>query len=346
MGVGSVMAHTPTIRKVAVLVLFSLVQFFWFTATFTYSESRTVRSDVERSLRVTVPAVPEVADVPAVRDLPKSTVTIPSSVSDSAFDIARSTLELANPGKSKSAKSGFEGDLGAQIKYCIVFPLLNSVGPPIPTFDVPVCPTGTSTPPAGSSRLTVVKVVINDDSGTATTSDFTLRVGSTTIVSGATLVVSPGTYVVSEATTTVTVGTTTMTYVQSFSGDCNTSGNVTLASGGAKTCTITNDDPGAGGQGGEGNGGDGDGGGSDGDGGGGNGDGNGGGGGGGGRSGRVLGQATPEFMGGADGVPGVPNTGGGGEAGGTLGLLVFSFTPTFFGLAYLSMSFWKPRSRH
>src|SRR3989344_6305380 len=272
MGVGSVMAHTPTIRKVAVLVLFSLVQFFWFTATFTYSESRTVRSDVERSLRVTVPAVPEVADVPAVRDLPKSTATIPSSVSNSAFDIARSTLELANPGKSKSAKSGFDGDLGAQIKYCIVFPLLNSVGPPIPTFDVPVCPSATSTPP-GSSRLTVVKVVINDDSGTATTTDFTLLVDSTTIVSGATLVLSPGSYVVSEATTTVTVGTTTLAYVQEFDGDCDTSGNVTLGSDEQKMCTVINDDAGPGGQGGEGNGGDGDGGGGDG-----GGDGNGGGG--------------------------------------------------------------------
>ena len=338
------MTHTPTIRNAVVLAIFFVVQFFWFTAAFTYSESRTVRSDVERSLRVTVPAVPEVADVPAVRDLPKSTATIPSSVSNSAFDIARSTLELANPGKSKSAKSGFEGDLGAQIKYCIVFPLLNSVGPPIPTFDVPVCPGGSA--PTENPRLTVVKVVLNDDDGTATTTDFALFVNSTRISSGATMSLPPGSHVVSEATTTVTVGTTTVQYVQSFSGDCDAAGNVTLGVGDNKICTITNDDEGPGGQGGEGNGGDGDGGGGDGDGGGGDGDGGGGGGGGGGgRSGRVQGASTPEFMGGADGVPGIPNTGEGGEAGGTLGLLVFSFTPTFFGLIYFSTAFWRSRSR-
>jgi hypothetical protein len=51
-------------------------------------------------------------------------------------------------------------------------------------------------------------------------------------------------------------------------------------------------------------------------------------------------------MGGADGVPGIPNTGEGGEASGTLGLLVFSFTPTFFGLVYLSSAFLGRRSRH
>lgn len=229
-------------------------------------------------------------------------------------------------------------DLGAHIKYCIVFPLLNAAGSPIPQFDVPVCPGGnTTTPPTGDApRLTVVKIVINDDSGTATTSDFTLRVGSATVLSGIARVFTPGTYVVSEATTTVTVGTTTMTYTQSFSGDCDASGNVSLALGDNKTCTIINDDLGPGGQGGDPGGGDPGGNGGDG---GDDGDGDGGGNGGGRRSsgGRVAGASNPPFMGGADGVPGTPNTGSG-DFDGTMGLLVFSFVSIILGFVYLRVS--------
>ena len=53
------MTHTPTIRNAVVLAIFFVIQFFWFTAAFTYSESRTVRSEIERSERMSVPATPE-----------------------------------------------------------------------------------------------------------------------------------------------------------------------------------------------------------------------------------------------------------------------------------------------
>ena len=49
---------------------------------------------------------------------------------------------------------------------------------------------------------------------------------------GSTYIVNAGTYVVSEAANSL--------YAQSFTGDCNASGSVTLAAGGEKTCTLIN----------------------------------------------------------------------------------------------------------
>ena len=104
----------------------------------------------------------------------------------------------------------------------------------------------TTPPPLGSPRLSVLKVVVNDDGGAGTTASFQLRVGTRSITSGTVYVLSAGTYQISEATTTVTVGTTTVQYVQSFSGDCNSSGQVTLSLGDSKVCVLTNNDAGPG----------------------------------------------------------------------------------------------------
>jgi hypothetical protein len=185
-----------------------------------------------------------------------------------------------------------------------------------------------------------VKTVINDDTGSAVVGDFTLRIGALGVASGETRFLSPGSYVVSEATTTVSVGTTTMTYAQSFSGDCDASGNVVLALGDNKVCTIINDDPGPGGQGGDPGGGDPGGNGDNG-----NGDGNGNGNGNGSghgnnrssSGGRVAGASDPIFMGGADAVPGIPNTGSG-DFDGIMGLLIFSAVSSILGMAYLRLS--------
>ena len=87
-------------------------------------------------------------------------------------------------------------------------------------------------PTTGS--LTVVKVVINTDGGTAQVSSFPLFIGQTQVTSGVASVLSAGTYTVSE--------TSSASYVASFSGDCDASGIVTLAVNDIKTCTITNDD--------------------------------------------------------------------------------------------------------
>ncbi|MDB5163740.1 MAG: hypothetical protein JWS12_358 [Candidatus Saccharibacteria bacterium] len=106
------------------------------------------------------------------------------------------------------------------------------------TITVPAC----TLPPA---TLHVVKRVVNNSGGTASISSFSLYVklagvdvsGSPepgTAAPGTSYSLAAGTYVVSED---VKAG-----YAATFSGDCNSSGSVTLASSEDKTCTITNDD--------------------------------------------------------------------------------------------------------
>lgn len=96
-------------------------------------------------------------------------------------------------------------------------------------------------------KLVVVKIVINDNAGTSTVSSFSLHVATTSTGMVETIGVSSG------ATTTVSAGTWTVGEIQKsgytaiFGGDCNSSGQVTLAAGQTKTCTIINNDvaPGA-----------------------------------------------------------------------------------------------------
>ena len=82
--------------------------------------------------------------------------------------------------------------------------------------------------------LTVTKIVINDNGGTATTSDFTLFINSATTTSGVATTTSVGAHTVSEGTMAG--------YTSTIGGDCDAEGNVTLAAGEHKTCTITNND--------------------------------------------------------------------------------------------------------
>lgn len=83
-------------------------------------------------------------------------------------------------------------------------------------------------------QLKVVKLVVNDNGGTAVVSDFTLNVGNTVVTSGDTNGFNAGTYTVGE--------TGPSGYAASFSGDCDTNGQVILNIGDTKTCTITNND--------------------------------------------------------------------------------------------------------
>jgi hypothetical protein len=87
----------------------------------------------------------------------------------------------------------------------------------------------------------VIKHVIKDDGGTAVAGDFTMNVAGPTPLSfageespGTTKGVVPGAYTVTE--------TGPAGYTLTYSGDCNASGQVTLALGQTKTCTLTNDD--------------------------------------------------------------------------------------------------------
>jgi hypothetical protein len=83
-------------------------------------------------------------------------------------------------------------------------------------------------------RLTVTKVVVNDDGGDAAVADFPLFVGGHGVTSDVEEGFLPGDYVVSE--------TGDPGYAATLSGDCDEHGNVSLALGDVKACTITNDD--------------------------------------------------------------------------------------------------------
>lgn len=84
------------------------------------------------------------------------------------------------------------------------------------------------------SSILVNKSVINHG-GSKVAADFApYKVGATTVALGATTTFDSGTYTVSESTDPA--------YTQTFSGDCNSSGDVTLTSGTTKSCTITNEE--------------------------------------------------------------------------------------------------------
>jgi uncharacterized repeat protein (TIGR01451 family) len=95
--------------------------------------------------------------------------------------------------------------------------------------------------------LTVIKHVINDDGGTAAASDFMLHLK---VKNGADVVGSPDQgsetgvlYTLSSGPYVVSEDTPTNGYAQvAITGDCDSSGEITLQPGENKTCAITNDD--------------------------------------------------------------------------------------------------------
>ncbi|HWP96060.1 MAG TPA: ice-binding family protein [Syntrophomonadaceae bacterium] len=100
------------------------------------------------------------------------------------------------------------------------------------------------TPPAAAT-LHVIKHVINDSGRTAVAANFNLHVktsGSDVTASPAAGVESPGTTYTLAAGTYVVSEDAFAGYSVSYSGDSDSSGNITLASGDNKTVTITNDD--------------------------------------------------------------------------------------------------------
>ena len=83
-------------------------------------------------------------------------------------------------------------------------------------------------------QLVVNKVVVNDNSGAKTISDFPLFVDGNSVVSGAANSIAIGPHTVSE--------TPGSGYTAVIGGDCAADGTITLALGDVKTCTITNND--------------------------------------------------------------------------------------------------------
>jgi hypothetical protein len=87
---------------------------------------------------------------------------------------------------------------------------------------------------AADPFLTITKVVINNNGRSNSVSDFPLFVGATSVISGAANSFASGDYLISE--------TINSNYSQSFSGDCDSTGNITIYPGINASCTITNDD--------------------------------------------------------------------------------------------------------
>lgn len=83
-------------------------------------------------------------------------------------------------------------------------------------------------------KLTVTKVVTNNNGGTLDIANFPLFVGNTSVTSGVQSSFNAGNYTVSE--------TNQPGYSGIISGDCATDGSITLAEGDVKACIITNDD--------------------------------------------------------------------------------------------------------
>ena len=88
--------------------------------------------------------------------------------------------------------------------------------------------------PPEIGTLTVTKVVVNDDGGTAVVGDFLLNVSGEAVLSGVSHEFAPGNYNVAESGL--------FGYSASFGGDCAANGTITINVDDNKTCTITNND--------------------------------------------------------------------------------------------------------
>lgn len=86
----------------------------------------------------------------------------------------------------------------------------------------------------GLARLTVNKIVINDNGGTLGEDDFTLFIDGNQVTSGSSTTVIAGMHTVSE--------TAVFGYTAEIGGDCDSDGNIIMSAGDEKVCTITNDD--------------------------------------------------------------------------------------------------------
>ena len=86
--------------------------------------------------------------------------------------------------------------------------------------------------------VTVTKVVVNDNGGTAVIGDFTLEIGdglaTTTLTSGIAATIPAGNYTLVE--------NGVAGYTGAITGDCAADGSITVVAGQSYNCTITNDD--------------------------------------------------------------------------------------------------------
>ena len=89
-------------------------------------------------------------------------------------------------------------------------------------------------PASTTARLTVTKIVVNDNGGFLNALDFALMINGQFVSNGTPNVMNPGTYTVSEEQI--------QGYSATIGGDCAANGTVTLNAGQNKECIITNND--------------------------------------------------------------------------------------------------------
>ena len=85
-----------------------------------------------------------------------------------------------------------------------------------------------------NSSLTLVKIVVNNDTCKLGPSNFTLKINDTIAEEGVPIELPPGFYNINEAEN--------LNYVHSFLGDCDKNGNILLNQKQNKTCIVLNDD--------------------------------------------------------------------------------------------------------
>lgn len=90
-------------------------------------------------------------------------------------------------------------------------------------------------PPPVAPTLKLVKSVVNDNGGAATTTDFQAKIDGGSVPWNVAQTLAVGSHTASEVTL---AGYS----ASSWGGDCAANGTITLAAGENKTCTITNDD--------------------------------------------------------------------------------------------------------
>ena len=121
-------------------------------------------------------------------------------------------------------------DTAALGSYTVTYDVMDSAGNPAAQVTRTVNVMDTTDAP----KLTVNKIVVNNDGGTLKIIDFQLLVDGNPVTSGEQNNLSVGVRVVSE--------TGQAGYSGTIGGDCAANGSIILALGDVKSCTITNDD--------------------------------------------------------------------------------------------------------
>ena len=151
-------------------------------------DARTSKNERVPARSVTLPVPAGSSTTESIRAMPNIAASTPHSDLAQANDAETSDERQALIDLASSSNSFTLNDLGSQIKYCIVFPFLNSFGPPIPTFHVPPCPNATTAPGGGGNASTSITTgtltgIVVTLSGNTSTSIATGTLGGSVIAS-------------------------------------------------------------------------------------------------------------------------------------------------------------------